>query len=76
MKKFSALAISFLLSSITHGAQFILVECYIYPNGYGYFSEPVTGQTTRVNSCGEALAKVPPGYFLLSAVGAAGDSSV
>lgn len=71
MKKTSVLAITALLSSMTYGAQFIVVECYAYPNGYAYFSEPGTGNLKKANSCGEALAKVPSNYFFLSGVGAA-----
>ena len=70
MKKFSVFAISALLYSIAHGAQFIVVECYAYPNGYAYFSVPITGMLHRANSCGEALVKVPHGYYLLSSVAA------
>ena len=75
MNKFSAIAISALLSSVTHGTQFIVVECASYPNGYAYFSEPVTGKLYKANSCGEALAQVPSSYFFLSSVGAGQQST-
>ena len=54
---------------VTYGAQFIVVECHPYPNQIAFFSEPVTGKLNKANSCGEALAKVPPSYFFLSSVG-------
>lgn len=69
MKKFAVLAIIALFSSITHGAQFIVVECWSFPNKYAYFSDLATGTLKTANSCGEALAQVPPSFFFLSNTG-------
>ncbi|CAM4483266.1 MAG: hypothetical protein LEGION0403_FIIPPAGN_02861 [Legionella sp.] len=72
IKRFSGFMICALLPIMTYGAQFMVIECFADPADNAYFSDPVTGKPKKANSCGEALAAVPPHYFFLSSAGAGG----
>ena len=79
IKRLSGFIICALLPTLpimTYGAQFIVIECWAAANQYAYFSDPVTGKVKQANSCGEALATVPPHYSFLSSVAASRGGNV